>query len=146
LLSLQSLPIYIFKPRMRHDLVRPIISQSVLWFTLNQLIHKVNSLLGPIIRNIFFPNLNLFCQNFISDLLPVRSYIGPKPENALKNNDSECIVIYSYSMVASAHHLRCHIARSSWGIAWILRFPNTSNSQISYSYIAFSIKDKILWL
>jgi len=43
------------------------------------------------------------------------------------------------------HNFRSHISRSSTCIIGIVRFPNSCDSQVSYSYIAFLIKYQILW-
>jgi len=128
LFSLQSLPIHIMKPRMCHHLIWSIIPQPILWLALDQMIHEIHCLLWPVTRNIFLTDLNLLCQDLVSDFLTISPYIWSEPKNTLKDYYSKRIIIHCHPMVASTHYLRRHIAWSSWGITWVLGLPNSGNT------------------
>jgi hypothetical protein len=131
---------------MRHHFLWTVVAQSVLGLSLDQLIHEVNGVCGPIGRNVLLLYLRLLGQYLIPYLLSVCPYVGPIPENALEHDDAKGVVIYSHSVIAPTHDLGCHIPGCARCVIGILRLPYSGHAQISDSGIALLVEDYVLWL
>ena len=67
---LKFVPVYSFEERMIFHLIKIVCAESVFRFSLNQPVHKVNTLSTPSIgRNLI--KLNLLCKNFFPYFLPI---------------------------------------------------------------------------
>lgn len=94
---------------MRHHFLRTVVAQSVLRFSLDELIHEIYGICGPIGRNVLLLYLCLLSQDLISNFLSVCPYVGSIPKDALEYDDTESIVIGCHPVIAPAHDLGCHI-------------------------------------
>ena len=93
----------------------------------------------------------------VPDLFPRLADIGPlhnieptgntySAEHALENDDPEGEVVDANAVVLSAHNLGSHVAGRAACVLGVLRSPRPCDPEISYSEIAFLIKNYILWL
>lgn len=95
---------------MPHHLLRTVIAQTILRLPLDELIHEINGVCGPVGRNVLLLYLRLLGENLIPYFLPVCPHVGSIAENALENDDTKRIVIDGHPVVAPTHDLGCHIA------------------------------------
>ena len=72
----QILPREIFQPGVILDLIGPVQAEAVRRLPLNHLVDEVCGLNGPALRDLIPLDLDLFCQNVISNLLPTLADIG----------------------------------------------------------------------
>lgn len=106
----------------------PIQAESVYRFALYKFIDEIRSFQTPAGRHIVFSNLDLLCENVISNFLPVASYIGPFSKHALVSDNSDGKVVDSDAVVLTAHYFRRHIAGRSRSVFRILRVPNSGDT------------------
>ena len=91
-------------------------------------------------------DLDLFCQNMVTDLLSIFAAIGAFAIHALICNDTHGEVVNGHAVVLSAHDFGSHVAGSARRIFGILRIPQTSDTQVCHSQISLLIKHKVLRL
>lgn len=81
-------------------------------------------------------DLYLLGKDLLSNFLSVLPDVGSVAQDQLKHDDTQGVVIYSYSVILSAHNFGGHIPRGSTRILSILWFPDASDAQISHMKIA----------
>jgi len=131
---------------MVFDIVRTIKTQSIERFSLNQTIDEICSFNRPSWWNFCSLYLNLLCKDVFSNFSSVSSSIWSSSKHAFVSYYSHCEVIYCNSMRLLAHYFWSHIARSSWGVFWVIWVPNSSNSKVSDLEITVDVKYKIFRL
>ena len=109
----KAVPVHITEPGVLHDLLRPVVPESILWLTLNKLVYKIYCLLRPSHWNVPFLYLYLLRQDLIPYLLSAPTRVGPKSEYAFKCYDPQSIVVGCNPVTAPANHLRGHVPRSA---------------------------------
>ena len=142
----QCIPIEVCEPLVLLHYVRTFFAQPVRWLSLDQAIDQVCSLGGPAPWDVIWMNLDLLGQDLVSNLFTVFSMIRSLAKHAFVGNYAHCKVVDSNTMILSAHHFWCHVARRAWRVFRVFWVPETSNTQICDAEIAVFIKDQILGL
>ena len=58
-------------------------------------------------------------------------------EHAFVGHDANCEIVHGASVILSTHNFRGHIARRSRRVLCVFLSPNSSNSKVSYTQIAY---------
>ena len=130
---------------MSFDFFCTIVTQPILWFSLNHFIYEISCFDTPVSWDFTFFNLNLFWQNVISNFLTWFSDVRASSIHALICHDSNCEIIHWGRVVLTAHNLWSHISWRTRCILSIFRSPDSCNPKICYSYIAVHVDDQIFW-
>lgn len=136
---LKIVPGKVFEPRMSLYFVCTVVSQSILGLSLNHFVDKVSSFNRPVSWNFSLFNLNLFLKNVVSYLLSWFSNVRSSSKHALVSHNSHCKVIYTSSVVDSAHDFWRHVAWSSRSVLGVLWPPNSSNTKVRDSKVSILI-------
>ena len=107
----QCIPIEVCKPLVLLHNVRTLFAQPVCWLSLDQTIDQVCSLRRPASWDVIWMNLDLLGQDLVSNLFTVFSMIRSLAKHAFVGNYAHCKVVHSNTMILSAHHFWCHVAR-----------------------------------
>lgn len=145
-LFVEVLPRKICHPRVVLDLIGAVGTKSILWFSLNHFIDEVCGLNRPSPRHFALFDLNLFAQNVVPDFFAGFSDVGPSTVHALVGHNSNGEIIDRSCMVLTAHNFWSHVTWRTGSVLRVLRPPNSSNTEISYSYVAIIVDHKILRL
>ena len=143
---LKVVPWEIFQPRMIFNFCCTVITEPILWFSLDHFVDEIGSFNWPSTRHFALLNLNLFAENVVSDLFTWFANVWSAAKHALICHDSNSKIIYRCGMVDSTHHFWCHISWGSGSILSIFRSPNSCDTEISDSQISFLVDDEVLWL
>ena len=134
------------QPRMISNFWWTVITQSILWFSLNHFVDEISCFDGPATRYFSLLDLDLLTQNVISDFFTWFANVWSATKHAFVSHNAHGEIINCCCVVYSAHHLRCHIAGCSWSILSVFRPPHSCNTEVSDSKIPFLIDDQVFWL
>lgn len=123
-----------------------IIAQSILGLSLNHFVDKVSGFYTPSPWNLSFLYLNLFRQNMVPNFFSRFSDIWTAPKHAFVSHDSNGKIVYSSSVILSAHDFRGHVSWCARSVLGILRPPNSSNTEIGDPDVPIIINDQVLGL
>ena len=139
----QIIPGEVAEPRMVLDVFRPIETETIQRFALDQPVDEVSSLDRPAGWDVRLPDLNLTRQDVLSDLAPVASGIRSAAKHALETNDAHSKVVDSHAVRLAAHHLRRHIAWSARCVLLVFRIPHASDAEVGDLEVPVLIEDQI---
>ena len=128
------------------DIESTIVTQSILWFSLNHLIDEISCFNWPASLNFSLFNLNLFWQYVISDLLSWFSNVWSSAVHAFVSHNSNSEIVNWGGMILPTHNFRSHVTWSTRCVLSILWPPYSSNTEISYSQISFGVYHKVFRL
>ena len=139
----QIVPGEVAEPRMVLDVLRPIETETIQRFALDQPVDEVSSLDRPAGRDVRLPDLNLTRQDVLSDLAPVASGIRSAAKHTLETDDAHGKVVDSHAVWLATHHLRRHIAWSARCVLLVFRIPHSSNAKVGDLEVPVLIEDQI---
>ena len=110
LLLKKSLPVVFSQPDVLLDFAWAIKTQSVAWLTLEEFVDEVCCLKRPSFRQLTPFDLNLFCENHVSDFFTASADVRSTAEHELVTNDANSKIICGIRVVLPAHDLWRHIS------------------------------------
>lgn len=146
LLLVKIFPRKVGEPRMAFDFVAAVVAKSVLRLSLNHLVDEVGSLDAPPNRHLLFLDLDLLCQDIVSDVLPGFAYVWAFAEHALVSHNAHSKIVHGERMVLSAHYLGSHVPWRSRSVLRILFSPISCDSEIRDPEVSLVIDDEVLRL
>ena len=143
---IQGLPVEVAEPRVVLDLVRAIITQSILRLSLNHPIDEVGGLDAPSGRDVLHLDLDLLRHDVLADLFSALANVRAFTVHALVGHDADCEVINCLRVIEPEHDFRGHIAGRARGVRRVLRSPNSRNTKVRDAQVAIVVDDEVLWL
>lgn len=122
------------------------VTSTTSFWRVSYLINEIGCLETPAVRDLIAFYVNLSCKNLLPDLPTRLPNVGSPTVHAFVGNNSDCEVICRHSMVLSAHHLRSHVSRCSWGLRRVVRAPVASDTEICQSKISVTFENHVLRL
>jgi len=146
LLLVEVLPRKVGEPRMAFDFVASVVAESVLRLPLDHLVDEVRGLYAPPDRNLLLLDLDLLCQDIVSDVFPRLSDVRPFTVHALVSHNSHGKIVHGERMILPTHDLGSHVPGRARRVLSILLSPISCDTEIRDPEVALVIDDKVLRL
>lgn len=129
-LAKEVVPWKVSQPWVIFNVLRPIETKSIKWFSLDESVNEVSSFDGPALRDLHSLDLDLFGKDVLSDLPSVSASVWSSSKHAFIADDTHGEVVNGHSMRLLAHDLWGHVPWSSRSVLGVIWVPNSGDSKI----------------
>jgi len=128
------------------DLRWAIQAESIAGLSLQALVDEVGSFERPALGQLAPFDVDLLCEDHITDLLAAAADVRAPAHHELVADDADGEVVDSVAMILAAHNLGCHVAGRTRRILRVLISQDLCNAHICDAHIARLLHDDVLRL